>query len=337
MDLSRRNFLLASAGAYLTGCATYPGPREPVKRPTIETFASELEMIVSPDEELETLGVGYNWAEGPTWDKTRSVLYFTDVPANKAHVWRPGEGVSVFLDPSGVAQADGFREPGANGLLFARDKRLLLCNHGRRAIEVMNLETKSRELIVGEYQGRRFNSPNDIVEASNGDLYFTDPPYGLEGLNASALKEMEINGVYRFSSKGDLTRILEDMIFPNGIALSPDEKYLYISQSDPEAPLVRRLNLLTGKEDPIWFDASVYMQDGPGLPDGIAVAANGYLFATGPGGIFVLTPEGKALGRINPGRACANCAFAEDGQTLFITAHDRLMRLRLKIKGLGWT
>lgn len=337
MHISRRGFLLTGASTCLIGCASNHQQNAPSQRAILEAFTPEFDTLISPNETLETLDIGYRWAEGPAWDKARSVLYFTDVPSNKAYVWHPEDGVSVFLDPSGAAQTDGFREPGANGLLIGHDQRLLLCNHGRRAIESMDLETGSRDLIVGTYQGRRFNSPNDIVESRNGDLYFTDPPYGLEGLNASALKEMDANGVYHLSPDRQLTRLIADMTFPNGIALSKDEKYLYISQSDPEAPIIRRLNLQTGAQDPVWFDASRYMQDGPGLPDGLAVAASGHILATGPGGVFLLSPEGQALGRINPGRACANCAFGEDGHTLFITAHDRLMRLRLKIQGLSWT
>ncbi len=338
MHLSRRSFLAASSSFYLSGCVTSQPPIVSPDRPTIEVFSSDFASVVSADAQLETLSTGYQWAEGPVWDKSRQVLYFTDVPQNKAYIWRADEAdASVFLAPSGLAAVTGFREPGANGLFIGRNGKLLVCNHGRRAIESMDIETKTRSVIVESYKGKRFNSPNDIIETQSGDLYFTDPPYGLEGLDASPIKEMAVNGVYHLSSERKLRRIVNDMTFPNGVALSPDETYLYISQSDPEAPVIRRINLHDGTEEPLWFNALNRLPDGPGLPDGMAVAASGHIFATGPGGVFVLTPEGKALGRINPGRACANCAFGEDGYTLFITAQDRLMRIRVKTLGLGWT
>jgi len=338
MHLSRRSFLATSSSLCLSGCIT-PQPTGIISdRPTIEAFSADLASLLSSDARLETLSTGYQWAEGPVWDKSRQALYFTDVPQNKAYVWRAnGADAAVFLEPSGLAAVTGFREPGANGLLIGRDGKLLVCNHGRRAIEAMDIETKARAVIVEDFNGKRFNSPNDVIETQSGDLYFTDPPYGLEGLNASPIKEMEINGVYHLSPERELHRIVDDMSFPNGVALSPDETYLYISQSDPKAPIIRRMNLRDGTEDRQWFNASSHLQDGPGLPDGMAVAASGHIFATGPGGVFVLTPEGKALGRINPGRACANCAFGEDGYSLFIAAQDRLMRVRLKVQGLNWT
>jgi len=335
MHLSRRNFL--AAGLCAAGCSANQVAQIPAERATIEVFSRELEALVPANAVLETLSTGYQWAEGPAWDPSRKALYFSDVPQNKAYLWRAEDGVSVFLDPSGVTDAKGFREPGANGLLVGNDGRLLVCNHGRRAIEAMDLDTKSREVLVEKYNGRRFNSPNDVIESKGGDLYFTDPPYGLEGLNGSPLKELDANGVYHLARNGKLQRIIADMSFPNGVALSPDETHLYISQSDPTAPNIRRLNLQDGVEERAWFNASGYMQDGPGLPDGMAVSISGHIFATGPGGVFVLRSDGAPLGRINPGRACANCAFGEDGHSLFITAQDRLMRIRLKARGLGWT
>jgi len=303
----------------------------------IEVFDSSVSDLIDLEEKAKILGTGYKWSEGPAWDKGSKRLYFTDVPSNKAFVWGKGKVVEVFLDPSGAALSSvkGFREPGANGLLMANDGRLLICNHGKRALEAMSISTGERETLVSTYNGKAFNSPNDVIQARGGDIYFTDPPYGLEGLNASPLKEMKANGVYHLDDQGSVRRLIDDMTFPNGIALSPDEKYLYISQSDPDKPIIRRV-AIAGDADEIWFDAGPYMKDGPGLPDGMAVTTSGHIFATGPGGVLILNANGDLVGRINTGRATANCTFGEDGHTLFITAHDRLLSIRTKARGTAW-
>jgi len=301
-----------------------------------ESFDRSFTSLIERDQPAELLATGYRWAEGPAWDRMRQALYFTDVPANRAYVWDRQSGVRVFLDPSGIAEAEGFREPGANGLLVSRKGQLLLCNHGRRTVESMDIVSRKRTALVNSYQGKRFNSPNDVVEASDGSLYFTDPPYGLEDLNDSPLKEMSVNGVYWRSTDGSVARIVDDMTFPNGIALSPDERFLYIAQSDPNAPLVRRYHLSDMRQDDSpWFDARLFSVGHAGLPDGMAIATTGHVFLAGPGGVLILDPEGQCLGRISTGRATANCTFGEDGYTLFITAQDRLLRLRTKVRGVG--
>ena len=336
MMISRREVLIGGVAMSVLGaCAARP---ERAEAPIIDVFDPALGEVIDTGQTFETLGEGYQWSEGPAWDKTRQQLYFTDVPQNKAFVWKEGAGINVFLDPSGIPQeaTAGFREPGANGLLIARDGRLLVCNHGRRALEALDMKTGARETLAATYHGEPFNSPNDVIQASDGTIYFTDPPYGLEGMNASPMKRQDANGVYRLSVSGEVTRLVDDMSFPNGIALSGEEDYLLISQSDPDAALIRRVGLRDTSIDHVWFDASTYMDGKPGLPDGMAVAETGHVFATGPGGVFVLTASGEALGRINLASAAANCAFGEDGRTLFITAHDRLLRLRTKVRGVGW-
>jgi len=336
MTFLRRDVLIGSAATLLaTGCAGVP---DVSSEPVIEVFDDALAEVIDTKQGFDVLGSGYRWAEGPAWDRQRQQLYFTDVPENKAFVWKQGEGVRTFLDPSGVpsAQTAGFREPGANGLLMGADGRLIVCNHGRRALEALDLETKQRETLAGTYKDAPFNSPNDVALASDGTLYFTDPPYGLEGLDSSPLKQQSANGVYRLGVDGNVTQLADDMTFPNGICLSLDETYLLVSQSDPDAPLIRLIPLDGKKPMSVWFDASAYMDGRPGLPDGMAVAQTGHVFATGPGGVFILTAQGQALGRINPASASANCTFGEDGQTLFVTAHDRLIRLRTRVKGVGW-
>ena len=340
MNHIRRHFLIGGSALFAASCTKLGGVVRSSMRPAarIETFDNRMLDIIDPAQSLDVLSSGYGWSEGPVWDKARGQLYFTDVPGNTAYVWSSGTGTEVFLEPSGasVGHGEGFREPGANGLLMGQDGRLLICNHGKRVVEAMDITTGDRVTLVESYDGKAFNSPNDLIQASNGDIFFTDPPYGLEGLNESPLKEMPVNGVYKLAPDGNVVRLLDDMTFPNGIALSQDEAWLYVSQSDPDAPLIRRISLKGTFTDEAWFDAAPYIADGPGLPDGLAVTTNGLVFATGPGGVFVLTQEGEALGRINLGRASANCTFGEDGQSLFIAAHDRLMRVRTKVKGLGW-
>jgi len=338
---SRRGFICGTSALSLTACITANVPENKTadtlaKQVTIESFDSSCANIIDLSETGEMLSSGHGWLEGPAWDSKRQALYFTDVPKNVAYRWEAENGTIVFLKPSGIAaeEAKGFREPGANGLLMGQDGRLIICNHGKRAVESMDIDTLERKTLIGSYQSQQFNSPNDVIQASDGTLYFTDPPYGFEGLNNSPLKQLKMNGVYKLSPDGIISVIFEDMTFPNGIALSPDESWLYVTQSDPDAPIIRRLNLRNANARPeLWFNASQHMNDGAGLPDGLAIAEDGTVFATGPGGVFIINPEGQAIGRINTGRATANCTFGEDAYTLFITAQDRLLRVRTKIKG----
>ena len=307
-----------------------------------EIFDPAFADVIDTADTGRTLSTGHLWAEGPAWDRERQRLYFTDVPRNRAYCWSDAAGVDVFLDPSGVApdQAGGMREPGANGLMMGHSGELLICNHGARALEARDFATGERRVLAAQFDGQRFNSPNDLIEAGDGTIYFTDPPYGLEGLNASPLKQMAVNGVYCRSPEGEIARIVDDMTFPNGAALSPDEGWLYVSQSDPDAPLIRRFKLEAGAiaqqdGDDIWFDARNFMHPVGGLPDGMAVTVEGHVLLAGPGGVLVIDRDGQCLGRVFTGRASANCAFGEDGRTLFITAGDRLVSVRCRMAGLG--
>ena len=342
---TRRKFILSVSGFVVLACSSNEADvrdstdlnssEENVVK--FDAFDERFYEVIDKTQAGKILSTGHKWLEGPAWDRRRNQLYFTDVPVNKAYLWSETKGVSIFQDPSGVDIADikGFREPGANGLFYADEDTLILCNHGRRSIELMDLKTFERQLLVDQFENKKFNSPNDIVKYKTGEIYFTDPPYGLVGLNASPLKEMEVNGVYKLSELGELSRIVDNMTFPNGIAISPDGTWLYVSQSDPERPIIRRINRLAPSENIVWFDAMPYLKDGPGLPDGMAVTKSGYVFCSGPTGIYILNPDGDVLGRINTGRACSNCTFGEgDGKTLFITAQDRLLKIRTRLKGL---
>lgn len=301
----------------------------------IEVWDDALSQNLLSNAKIEQLADGFSWSEGPAWDNQRQQLYFSDVPQNKAFSWSERDGLQTFLDPSGIYSrlATGFREPGSNGLLMTPDGRLIIANHGKRALEYLNLDTRERSQIIGKYKGLPFNSPNDVAQAHNGDLFFTDPPYGLEGLDKSALKEQSFNGVYHLSKNGNLSVIDDSLSFPNGIALSPDEQYLYVSVSDPLNPVIMRYKKRPDgqfKEGQIWFDATTYHAQGlAGLPDGMTVADNGNVFTSGPGGIFILDQEGKALGQIRFKDAVANCTFGDDGRSLYITAGAYLVRVKL--------
>ena len=348
MAVTRRSVLSGAlafgAAGVATGCMR--GSASPIPLPdtgvSFESFSAGFDAVVDTAAQPRLLSDGHWWAEGPAWDRQRQRLYFTDVPRNRAYVWSQSEGAGLFLSPSGVEaeKAQGMREPGANGLMLSHSGELLICNHGERAVEARNFTTGARRTLASAFNGKLFNSPNDLVEARDGAIYFTDPPYGLSGLNDSPLKQLAHNGVYRLAPDGSVSLLVEDMTFPNGVVLSPDETSLYVSQSDPKAPLIRRFSLsgddrsMIG-EGEIWFDAQPFMHDVGGLPDGMAVSVDGHIMLAGPNGVLVIDRDGACLGRIATGRASANCAFGEDGRTLFITAKDRLLAVRTKIAGLG--
>lgn len=340
MKIHRRHFMIGLAGiaAACQSTGRMPAGRETAA--SIDVFDDRMHDVIDPGAPLIERAQGFTWSEGPAWDRERDRLYFSDVPENKAWMWSEAKGLEVFLSPSGAEDVSGFREPGSNGLWYARDGSLLICNHGRRCVERMDIGTRERTVIAGTFEGKPFNSPNDVVEASDGTIYFTDPPYGLEGLNESPLKALPFNGVYRLRPDGEVDVLVKDMTFPNGAALSPDGRRLYVSQSDPDRPILRQLEFDESGEivaDSTLFDASAYAaDDSPGLPDGLAVDVMGRIFLTGPGGIFVLAPDGVVLGRINLARATANCAFGGDGSRLFITSSNTLYELPTRTLGLPW-
>ncbi|MEO1658176.1 MAG: SMP-30/gluconolactonase/LRE family protein [Pseudomonadota bacterium] len=341
MDWSRRQAMTALPSFAATMACSHSREQSATDA-WVDVRSDALADVLDPSGAVQELARGFTWSEGPAWDRTRGCLYFSDVPENKAYRWSAEEGLATFLAPSGIdaSHAHGFRELGSNGLWCADDGSLFICNHGRRAVERLDIESGGRSIVVSHYQGRAFNSPNDLVFARDGTLYFTDPPYGLEGLSHSPLKAMEENGVYRRRPSGAVERILDDMTFPNGVALSPSEDALYISQSDPDDHYIRRLILGENGSvvaDERWFEASALSAAGePGLCDGLAVAADGTVFAAGPGGVLILDPEGRLLGRIVLGGPTGNCTFGEDGRSLFITSGQRLVKVRTKALGLRW-
>ena len=313
-----------------------PACAGPAQIGRIERFDPALDAVIAPGAHVEKLAAGFDWAEGPAWMRAGGYLLFTDVPANTMYRWSPRDGASIFLKPSGYEGSDlaGLREAGANGLIAADDRAILMADSGTRAIARLALNGRRKTLLATRFQGKRFNSPNDLVRRSDGMIFFTDPPYGLEGLNASPRKELDFNGVYRLAPDGSVAVIDRSLTFPNGVELSPDERVLYVSNSDPQRPVWIAYELNAAGEVTarrIFADASdLIAPTAPGLPDGMAMSRDGHLFATGPGGVIVFAKEGRRLGRISTGAAVANCAFSDDGRTLYMTSDNMLARLRMR-------
>ena len=303
---------------------------------SVERLDSSLNALIPEGAEIEVLASGFEWAEGPIWLEGQQALIFTDVPTNTVWKWTETDSLSLYLKPSGyLGDRTDKREPGANGLALDASGNLILCQHGERQVGKMlaSLDAPKSDfeaLAIG-YQGKRFNSPNDLVYNSKGQLFFTDPPYGMDPWDE---KQLDFQGVYRLDADGKVNLLVDTLSRPNGIALSPDQKTLYIAQSDPEKAryyaydLDENGHVIFGKA---LFDAtSLRSETRKGLPDGLKVHSSGILFATGPGGVLVISPEGKLLGSILTENGTANCGFDADEKYLYMTADAYLMRIGLK-------
>ena len=336
--LSRAGLAAAAVLALATGPAA---AQKPKTLGTVQHLDKGLDAVLAEDAVIELLAENkFEWAEGPIWDKAHNRVLFSDIPRNMIWQWSSDGGLKEFLKPSGYTGTAEFtgREPGSNGLTFNKAGELLLCQHGDRCVSKL-VDGKFVHL-ADKYMGKRLNSPNDIVVKSNGDIYFTDPPYGLPKIEKDPAKELDFQGVFRLTPKGELTLMTKEMTRPNGLALSPDEKTLYVANSDPDQsvwmafPVKEDGTLGEGK---VFFDSTPAAKDKkPGLPDGMKVSQDGTIWATGPGGLYIFTPAGKHLGTLATGVPTANCGFGEDGSVLYITADKSLCRVRTKVKGLGF-
>jgi gluconolactonase len=317
----------------------YPLPPRKIVR-----LDPRLDKLLPKDATVETIARGFIWTEGPAWNKEGKFLVFSDIPHNVVHKWQEGKGISDFVKPSGYTGKTprGGKpgdEPGSNGLLFDAEGRLTLCEHGDRRVTRIEKDGK-KTVLADNYMGKKLNSPNDLVYHTNGDLYFTDPPYGLLKREKDPALELDFFGVYLFKKDGKLVLLTKEMTRPNGIALSPDEKTLYVANSDPAQPIWKSFPIRgdgTLGEGKVFFDATKWVKEKrPGLPDGMKVDVEGNLWATGPGGVWIFTPDGAVLGNIDTGTNTANVAFGDDGSTLYIAANHDICRIRTKTKGKGF-
>lgn len=307
----------------------------------IERHDPALDALVAPDATVEVLAEGYDWSEGPLWIKEGGFLLFSDVPTNIVHRWKEGEGASEYLTPSGyTGSAKRGGEIGSNGLTLDAEGRLVLCQHGDRRMARMDAPVSAPKpaftTLADRYDGKRFNSPNDAVFHSNGDLYFTDPAYGMEQQWKDPGREMDYAGVFRRSRDGTVTLLTRDMTRPNGLAFSRDEQTLYVAQSDQSAALWRAFAVQpdgTLGASRVLLDVTELGKRRRGLPDGLKIDLKGNLFATGPGGVLVISASGQHLGTIATGQSTSNVAFGDDGGTLYMTADNYLMRVKLRTKG----
>lgn len=304
----------------------------------IEAYDESLWSIVPKESKIEVIAQGHDWTEGPLWLPDQEMLLYTDIPRNAIYSWKEGEEAKLYLQPSGF-MGENFEgsEPGANGLLLNGEGKLVLCQHGDRQLALMQspvMEPSANyKTLARAFKGKRFNSPNDAVYKSDGDLYFTDPPYGLPQQMDDPNKELDYQGVYRLSQEGELTLLTTEFTRPNGIAFSPDEKKLYVANSDPELAIWKVFDVMEDgsiRNGKLFYDVTQLVPNEKGLPDGLKVDNDGNLFATGPGGVFIFSHEGKVMGKIKTGQATSNCAFNKEKTTLYITADSYVLKVTLK-------
>ena len=308
-------------------------------RGNVQIFDESAKIFINEDSRIELLADSLFLSEGPLWIESLNSLLFTQVASNKVFKWNENDGLSVYLDPSGYtgivpAEPDGL--VGSNGMVLNSNGDLILAQHGDRRVAKLidwDNETPEFETLAGRYNDKLFNSPNDLVYADNGDLYFTDPPYGfgLEKLLTSELKEQPVNGVYKLTKSGEVVLLVEDILLPNGIAISNDNKTLYVNSSDVEYPIITKFDITeNGLENrDIFFDGTELIKSSEGWFDGLKVHSSGNIFSTGPGGVLILTPEGKHLATIGTTSNALNCAFGNNEEYLYITAFDYLARVKL--------
>ena len=290
--------------------------------------------LVPQDAQIEKLADGFTFTEGPIW-RPSGVLWFSDVVGNVVRQWSPDGRVTEILNPGGY-DGNGYLPPGGfngpNGMTADKDGAVLLCQHGYRRIVRISQDMKVSTL-VDKFEGKRLNSPNDLVYRSDGSLYFTDPPYGLPNQDSDPAKELKFNGVFRLA-KGRLQVVIKDLTRPNGIAFSPDQKTLYIANSDEKRKVWMAYDVAENgavANGRVFADVTTEKEDG--LPDGMKVDEKGNIYATGPGGFWVFSPAGKHLGTIKPPETPANCNWGDDGKSLYITARTGLYRIKLAVAG----
>jgi len=342
MDSIRRGLLAACVTVGIASCGSKDSkaakdmvePRRTIGH--VERLSPGLDDIVSPDATFEILSDGHEWTEGPVWVPALQSVLYSDIPNNAIYRWSEERGGSLWLTPAGyTGEVERGGESGSNGLALDSEGRLILAQHGDRRIARLEASLTAPEpvftTLTGAFEGKRYSSPNDLAIKSTGDLYFTDPPYGLEHGVDDPAKELEINGVYRLATDGSVTRLVDDLSRPNGVLFSPDETILYVSNSDPKQPVVRAYD---AQPDGSITNGRVFFDS---WGDGMAVDQAGNVYVTaGATGVLVISPDGRHLGTLVTTERTSNCAFGDDGSTLYVTSDMYLVRIRLKVKGAGF-
>jgi gluconolactonase len=316
----------------LVGCSKAPAPvAESHGVGSIVRLDPAFDSLVPPDASIEKVAGGFQFTEGPLW-RPDGRLWFSDVVGNVLRAMKPSGQVEVLIQESGGhsdAPAGSFI--GSNGMIAGKDGAVILCQHTNRRIVSVAPDLKMTPLLE-KYEGKRFNSPNDLVYKSDGSLYFTDPPYGLVKQDADPAKELKFNGVFRYAG-GKLQAVIQDLTRPNGLAFSPDETTLYVANSEPQRLWMRYDVEADGSVSNGRVFADVTAEKEDGNPDGMKVDSRGNVYASGPGGVWVFAPDGKHLGTIKPPETPANCNWGDDGMSLYITARTSVYRIRVAVSG----
>jgi gluconolactonase len=302
----------------------------------VERLDPRLDAIVPANAAFEILADGHEWTEGPVWVAELNAILYSDIPRNAIYRWSQGTQASIWLTPSGyTGEVERSGETGSNGLVLDSQGRLVLAQHGDRRIARLDAPLHEPQpvfsTLTARFEGKRYNSPNDVAFRSSGDLYFTDPPYGLEHGVDDPAKELAVQGVYRLAPDGSVTLLVDDLSRPNGIAFSPDERTLYVANSDPDQPVIMAYqleedgNLASGR---VLFDS---------WGDGMAQDQQGNVYVTsGLGGVLVIASDGTHLGSLMTTERTSNCTFGDDGSALYVTSDMYLLRMRLNTKGVGF-
>lgn len=302
---------------------------------SIERIDAAINNLIDPSATIEVLSEGYDWTEGPVWIESEKMLLFSDIPKNTIYQWTEAKGTEVYLKPSGYTgeAASNSLEEGSNGLALNNAGKLVLCQHGDRRIAAMEAPLDAPKAafitLTDGYDGKKFNSPNDLLVRKNGDYFFTDPPYGLP---QNTTQEIPFQGVYKLSG-GTVSLLVDSLTRPNGLAFMPGEKTLIIANSDKDKAMLYAYDLDENdslKNGRIFNDATEAAKSESGLPDGLKIDQQGNVFATGPGGVWIFNKEGKLLGKLKIPAATSNCAFSNDEKTLYLTADSYLLRLKMR-------
>ncbi len=303
---------------------------------TMERYDSSINTIISENTKAEIIAEGFGWSEGALWVESHNMLLFSDVPQDTVYKWTEKNGLEIYLAPAGHnADIIPAGEKGSNGLLLDDNGNLVLCQHGGRQMAKMDAPLDKPEAkyitLAAQYNGKKFASPNDAAYNSAGELFFTDPPYGLINTGLDSLLEIPFNGVYKLKKNGEVVLLVDSLTRPNGIAFFPDGRLL-VANSDPAKPNwyvydVKGDSLYNGK---IFYGMAGYDKKLRGLPDGFKIDSKGNVFATGPGGVLIFNKEGTLLGRLSLPEPTSNCSLSADEKTLYVTNNMYVLRFKMR-------